>query len=266
MSSGVQTLCEWGWYPPRLSSRRRSMASFSESSTSSTRRVPVTGALFAPASRNFGLLGGDRTVPDILASKREVERGPLTHRSLRPDPAAVPVDDASYRRQAYPRPLELILPVQPLEGAEELVCIRLVEAGPVVAHVVNGGWQTWAGCPVGAELYARLFFPGGELPRVAEQVLERHLEQARICPGHNVLSGHELDFSFRLRCPKFLDYPHGEAGQVHAFPAQGPASNPREVEQVVYKGGHVSARRPYSTEEIHTLVIERVLVVLLQYL
>src|ERR687889_2474038 len=162
MSSGVQTLCEWGWYPPRLSSRRRSMASFSESSTSSTRGVCVTGARFAPASRNFGILHGDRPVPDILSSEREVERGPLAHLPLRPDPAAVPVDDSRHRRQAYPRPLELILPVQPLEGAEKLVCVRLVEAGPVVPHVVDGGWQTWTGLPVGAELCARDFSPRGE--------------------------------------------------------------------------------------------------------
>src|SRR5688500_8918221 len=139
MSSEVLTLCERGWYPPRLSSRRRSIASFSESSTSSTHKVPVTGAPFAPASRNFGLLRRDRAVPDIPPSKREVERGPLTHRSLRPDTAAVPVDDSRYGRQAYPRPLELILPVQPLEGAEQLVCVFLVEAGPIVPHVVNGG-------------------------------------------------------------------------------------------------------------------------------
>src|SRR5215210_2011238 len=166
MSSGVQTLCERGWYPPRLSSRRSSIASFSESSTSSTRRAPISGARFTLASRNLGLLRRDRAVPDLPASEREVEGGPLAYLSLRPDPAAVPVDDAGYRRQAYPRPLELILPVQPLEGAEQLVCVRLVEAGPVVPHEVNGEWQTWTGFPVGAEFYARLLFPGGELPRV----------------------------------------------------------------------------------------------------
>src|SRR5215203_3590421 len=77
-----------GWYPPRLSSRRRSIASFSESSTSSTRRVPITGPLFTLASRNLGLLRGEDTVPDLPASEREVEGGPLAYTPLRPDRAA----------------------------------------------------------------------------------------------------------------------------------------------------------------------------------
>src|SRR5215218_4589015 len=182
-----------GWYPPRLSSRRRSIASFSESSTSSTRRVPITGPLFTLASRNLGLLRGEDTVPDLPASEREVEGGPLAYTPLRPDPAAVPVDDARHSRQADPGPLELILTVQPLERAEQFVCVRLVEAGPVVPHVVDGGEETWTRIPVGAELYARLLFVGGKLPRVAEQVLERHLEQAHVPPGHDLLLRHELD-------------------------------------------------------------------------
>src|SRR5215212_6324032 len=233
-----------GWYPPRLSSRRRSIASFSESSTSSTRRVPITGPLFTLASRNLGLLRGEVTVPDLPAPEREVEGGPLAYTPLRPDPAAVSVDDARHRRQADPGPLELILTVQPLEGAEQLVCVCLVEAGPVVPHVVDGGEKTWTRIPIGAELYARLILPGGELPRVAEQVLERHLEQAHVPPGHDLLPRHELDLPPWLRLFEFLDYPRGEAGQIHGFPAQGPASDAREVEQVVDERGHVPARRP----------------------
>src|SRR5918998_1641243 len=197
MSSGVLTLCDRGWYPPRLSSRRRSIASFSESSTSSTRRVSTTLALCTLASGNLGLLRCGRAVPGIPAREREVEGAPPADSSFRPYPAAVPVDDARHRRQADPGPLEFVLSVQSLEGAEQLVRVSLVESGPVVPHVVNGGQKTGPGSAVGAELYAGFFFPGGELPRVAQQVLERHLEQAHVPPGHDILPAHELDLAPR---------------------------------------------------------------------
>src|SRR5215212_5013992 len=189
MPSGVWILWWRGSYPPRRSYRKRSIASFSESSTSSTRRVlaTVARAFLVRASRKFSLLRRCRVVPLVPAPEREVEGCPLAHVALRPDPAAVPVDDARHRRQPYARPLKLVLPVQPLESPEQLVRVRLVEARPVVPHVVDGGEQTGTGLPVRAELYARLRFPLGELPRVAEQVLERHLEQADVPPGFDVL-------------------------------------------------------------------------------
>src|SRR5215212_6924661 len=226
MSSGVETLCDRGWYPPRLSSRRRSIASSSESSTSSTRRVSTSRALCTPALRNLGLLHCGRAIPQIAAREGEMEGGAAADSSLRPDSAAVPVNDARHRRQADPSPLEFVLSVQSLEGSEQLVCVRLVESGPVVPHVVNGGPETGPGSAVGAELYAGFFFPGGELPRVAEQVFKRHLEQAHIPPGHDVLPTHELDLPPRFRLP-----------------------------QVVYERGHVLARRPYATEVVHSLVV-----------
>ena len=106
-------------------------------------------------------------VPLVPAPEREVEGGPLAHLAFGPGPAAVPVDDARHRRQPYARPLELVLPVQPLEGPEELVRVGLVEAGPVVPHEVDGGEETRARPPVRAELYTRLLFSFRELPRVS---------------------------------------------------------------------------------------------------
>src|SRR3712207_9168867 len=41
-------------------------------------------------------------------------------------------------------------------------------------------------------LYARVRLPRGELPGVAEQVLERHLEEANVRPYRDVLFGNEL--------------------------------------------------------------------------
>src|SRR5215213_10167446 len=264
MPSGVWTLSWTGSYPPLRSSRRRSSASFWESSTSSTRKVLVAVAFLVRALGKFGLLRRSRAVPLVSAPEREVEGGSLAYLALRPDPAAVPVDDARHRRQPYARPLELVLPVQPLESPEQLVRVRLVEARPVVPHVVDGGERIGTGLPVCAELYARLRFPVGELPRVAEQVLERHLEQADIPPGFDVLPRRELDVPPRLRGPQVLDYLQRKAGQVDGFPAQGPASHPRKFQQVIYERGHVHAGRPYAAEVVQSLVVEHLFVVLLQ--
>src|SRR5215212_5970800 len=111
------------------------------SSTTSTRKVLAAVARTFPvrASRKFGLLRRRGAVPLVPAPEREVEGRPFAHLALGPDPASVPVDDARHRRQPYARSLELVLPVQPLEGPEQLVRVSLVEAGPVVPHKVNGG-------------------------------------------------------------------------------------------------------------------------------
>ena len=61
----------------------------------------------------------------------------MTHRTLRPNLPTVPVDDALYRRQSNARPGKLVVQVQPLEGAEELVRVLHIESSPVVLHKIN---------------------------------------------------------------------------------------------------------------------------------
>src|SRR5215212_1210339 len=224
MPSGVWTLSWRGSYPPRRSSRNRSIASFSESSTSSTRNVlaAVALAFLVLASRNFGLLRRCRAIPLVPAPEREVEGGPLAHLALGPDPAAVPVDDARHRRQPYARPLELILPVQPLEGPEQLVRVRLVEAGPVVPYEVDGAEKTRP--PVHPEFYARLLFSLRKFPGVAEQVLQGYLEQAHVAVGIDVSPRHELHVTFWLGRPQVFYYLRCQAGQVDGLPAPRPAA------------------------------------------
>src|SRR5258708_7782017 len=53
-----------------------------------------------------------------LPSQREVECRALIDHALGPDPAAVPVDDASDRREPHARALEFGARVQALEHAE----------------------------------------------------------------------------------------------------------------------------------------------------
>src|SRR6266496_2264125 len=62
----------------------------------------------------------------------------LLHRALGPDLAAVAPDDALRAGETDPGPAELGRAVEALERAEELACVRHVEAGPVVPHEERG--------------------------------------------------------------------------------------------------------------------------------
>jgi hypothetical protein len=75
----------------------------------------------------------------------------------------VAADDALDGGQPYPRPFELVRSVKALEGAEELARVGLIEAHPVVAHVIHRGPVVLDGSEL--DLCVRLF--AGELPGVA---------------------------------------------------------------------------------------------------
>src|SRR5918996_1642804 len=92
MPSWVWTLSWRGSYPPPRSSRK----------TSITRRVlaAVALAFLVLASGKFGLLGRCHALGLVPAPEREVEGGPFAHLALRPDPAAVPVNDTRHRGQS----------------------------------------------------------------------------------------------------------------------------------------------------------------------
>src|SRR5205823_6188874 len=95
--------------------------------------------------------------------------------SYRPVPnryssASAAPDDPGDGREADPAPLELAGGMQPLERFEQLVAVRHVEPGPVVANVV----RLRAVGHGAAELDARLRLAARVLQGVLQQVLERH--------------------------------------------------------------------------------------------
>ena len=57
------------------------------------------------------------------ARQSKMERRPFVHFGLKPDFAAVQLDDPLRRRQADARALKFLRPVQPLKNAENLVGI-----------------------------------------------------------------------------------------------------------------------------------------------
>ena len=62
----------------------------------------------------------------------EIKRRPFIEFGLRPDPSAVPLDDALDQGQAHAGSFKLIIAVQPLEDAEEFVGVFRVEADAIV--------------------------------------------------------------------------------------------------------------------------------------
>jgi hypothetical protein len=85
----------------------------------------------------------------------------------------VTADDALDRDQADTSALEFIGRVQPLKHAEELRRIRHVEAGSVVTNEV-----CWLSAILAStEFDAGFRPPRGELPRVAQQVVEHDTEE-----------------------------------------------------------------------------------------
>src|SRR5690606_26913805 len=73
---------------------------------------------------------------DVLLQPRErkAEHGPLPGDGIRPDASAVALEDPAGRSQTDAGTFEFVLPVQPLEQAEQLRRIPHVEADAVVAH------------------------------------------------------------------------------------------------------------------------------------
>ena len=66
-----------------------------------------------------------------------MERGALPHAPLRPDPAAVAIDDPLYRREADASAGELAGEVEPLERREQAVGVAHVEPRPIVPDEIR---------------------------------------------------------------------------------------------------------------------------------
>ena len=101
------------------------------------------------------------------------------HGGRRPYSPGVTLHDAVHRGEADTGALVLGSGVQALEGAEQLLGVRHVEAGAVVPDEEDA----LGALAVGADLDARRGLLAGELPGVAQQVLERRGEQASIAAG-----------------------------------------------------------------------------------
>src|SRR5690606_28303246 len=74
----------------------------------------------------------------VVAGKPEIEGRPLVRSALGPYPAAVAGDDAPDIGEPYAGAFEFLLPVEPLEDAEQPVHVGRIESGPVVPDEEGG--------------------------------------------------------------------------------------------------------------------------------
>src|SRR5262249_53983716 len=139
------------------------------------------------ASNSWERLGCRRRRSNTRLDDEEEGRAE-PRRALGPDSAAVPIDDALDDGEPDTAALELARRVQPLKRREELVRILHVEAGAVVAHEADAAPFRRRR----TELDFRTGHLRGELPCVAEEVLEQNAQQPRVA-----LAGHaRFDMTF----------------------------------------------------------------------
>src|SRR3989344_2490003 len=171
IAASVSTRSKVGSYPPQRSSRRISAAASSESSTIRT----FSGITTRRAPRLHGFA---RSPPSPCSCQREIQRRALPRRALGPDAPAMALDDAPHDREPHAGAGKLGGGAQPRERAEEPIGVRHVEPGPVVADPV----YRLVVVASHAALDAGALGPPGELPRVAQQILQRDPQQPVVPP------------------------------------------------------------------------------------
>src|SRR6266516_1543106 len=219
-----------------LPSSGNSRASASSPSAATTTLLPM---LFDFSARRVnttssGLSSTSKITPlstQVLhwGGQGEVEGGAPVRLAVRPDPAAVPAQDALHDRQPEPAALEVGRRVQPLERVEQLVRVPHAEARPVVPDEVD----LLAVGPVGPDRDPGRGPPAGELPRVGQQVLQHQPEQLRVAAAGQPLGDGHLDLPARVGGPQLGHDQPGQLGQVHRLPAQLDPGGPGQVQQVV---------------------------------
>lgn len=80
---------------------------------------------------------GTPPVGDRSVGKAEMEGGTFTDLCLRPDTAAMALNDAVYDGKADAGPFELLRAVEPLEGSKESLGLSHVESGAVVPDAID---------------------------------------------------------------------------------------------------------------------------------
>src|SRR6266851_5163362 len=223
-----------------LSARRVSASSSGLSSTSRITRSPIT------------------LLPALLERKREGRA--LALGSLRPNPAAMAANNALDGGQTDAASGEILRRVKPLESAEKLVDISHVETGAIIADEVDL-------VPVllrHPKLDSRLRLFPGELPRVAEQVVEHHPQQPRITFGREPLRDYAFDAALRLSIVKVRQDGFRHRAEVHLLMAHLAAADARQVQEIVDQLSHALGGRADAPEIVLGLSVQLTAVVLHQ--
>ena len=152
--------------------------------------------------------------------------------------------------------------MEALEGAEQLLGVRHVEARPVVAHEVDRA----ALARLGADLDAGVRLLARELPGVAEQVGEDHAQQAAVASCHDPAPHGDLHRPARLGGLQLLDHLERDGAEVDLGFFERRAREPRQREQVVDQLPHTLRGVANAVQVVAAAVVEAVAGVLQQRL
>ena len=171
-------------------------------------------------------------------------------------------DDALNGCEADAGALELGRAVQALERSEELVRVSLIEADAVVADEEDP-----LGAPrLGADLDRGRVALGGELPRVAEEVVEHRREQARVAVGDELVLHAEVDLAPGVTGAEPVAGLAGQAAEVDLLPQEVGPRQAREAEQAVDELAQLLGGRADAREVPHAVLVELVGAVFLERL
>src|SRR5271154_2452885 len=130
----------------------------------------------------------------LVCLECEIERRAAVHFTFRPNPAAMPMDDALHIREPDAGALEFPYRVQPLEDGEKFIRISHVEAGAIVADETN----KLTVLRNLTHLDVRIIALAGELPGIAEKVLKHNLKQPGVSDSANFRGNDHVDRPVRM--------------------------------------------------------------------
>src|ERR1017187_317797 len=182
----------------------------------------------------------------------EPEGGPLALRSLRPDAAAVPVDDPLNGCKPDTGAGKLGSGVEALERAEELVGIGHVEADTVVPNEIDRHSVQ----PLDPEIHACLGPLRREFEGVAEEVLQDESHELRVSLGRDAFGNMDFDVPTRLAKRELRNHAASHLAQVDVFLPELRARNPGKPKQVVDEVRHAGCGRAHAPERVASRFVE----------
>ena len=124
----------------------------------------------------------------------------------------MPIDDTVNGGQANPRARKVRGAVQSLKRPEELFGIGHVKTRSVVADKMDGALTAL----LAPDFNPRRGHLSGELPAIADQVLQHHPHQSPVGVGCESILNVHLDLSARISFPQVSRHGAGDVGQIGA--------------------------------------------------
>src|SRR5882762_10038139 len=215
----------------------------------SARRVSASSSGLSSTSSTI-LLSSIRS----SSSEREIDRRPLVGSADGPDATAVPVHDPLDGGQTDPDARELVLAVQTLERAEQLVGEGHVEAGAVVLDEVPGLTRT----AVDAELDPGRGPLAGELPGVPDQVLQDGAQERLVPLRDGPFGDHALDLTPVLALAQIGDDLPRQRAEVDTPTLHFGAGDAGKVQEAVDELAHLDGGRDDPLERVPARLVEGV--------